>query len=159
MIFKSLAIIVVSYAGNYDECPLDELVSTGWTATLALSELRDEHGEKDVGAAMLLWREDACDLLDGSPDLFDETERAIERECMQAIALPYGSEDDLIDAAKKAWFGDRKPSLISLAWDTSAGGAFLISDNLYHLLVRHPGYGMPGAVSVDCGRRGLTSDK
>ena len=158
VIFEALVIIAASINGNYDECPLDEHLSAGWHATLALSELREEGGEENVGAAMLLWREEACDLLDGSPDLFDETEMAIERECLQAVALPLGSEDDFIAAARRAWFGDRKPSLISLAWDTPTGGAFLISDNLYHLAVRHPGYGKSGDLEVDCGLRGFAAD-
>lgn len=153
--FKSLIFIAATINGNYDECPLDEHISAGWHATLALSELREEEGEETVGAAMLLWREEACDLLDGSPDLLDETVMAIKRECLQAVALPFGSEDDFIAAARRAWFGDRKPSLISLAWDTPTGGAFVITDGHFRLTAQHSGYGEPGDIEVDCGRRGF----
>lgn len=140
------------------QCPLADKAQAGWTAAVALQELAQQRGasEEHVGAVLLLWREDACDILGQHLDLLPQTQRALEQECRHLVYLPAGTEAQYIEAARQP-IAERLPTLVSLAWaarQTVHGPirhTHLVADGAASLRVRSPGYGRPGKVSSECG--------
>jgi hypothetical protein len=134
------------------------MAHAGWTASAALEEMAEERGvsEHGVGAVLILWREEACDVLAQNLDLLPETEQALEAECRRVINLRPGTEKQYIEAARQP-IRTRKPSLVSLAWalpDDSGGPSshvFLVADGASSVRVTSPGYGRKGKVDSTCG--------
>lgn len=155
----TVLLVAVLVQSNDAACALadTEFVSTGWTASAALQELAEERGlaEHQVGAVAILWRGEACDLLNQDADLLPETVQAIEHECQQIIYLPLASEGEYFGAISGA-IGQRNPTLVTLAWaehlkeSGRTQHVFLVTDGADAVRVVSAGFGREGETSASC---------
>lgn len=156
---STMLLVALSAQGNPAGCALadTELVGTGWTASAALQELAEERGlaEHQVGAVAILWRGEACEVLDLDADLLPETIQALERECQQVLHLPQSYEEDYLQAVGAA-LKQRSPSLVTLAWaehredQGRTRHVFLVTDGTEAVRVESAGYGRQGETSASC---------
>jgi hypothetical protein len=138
---------------------VDESASQlGFGASAALQEVAQERRipEPSVGAVLILIRQEACDLMEGHPRLWEDTRRAIEAECSSVVMLPGQGEPDYLRAAV-APISQRAPSIVAMAWavENDAGQVqhvFLVADGAEALRVVSPGFGREGPVKSSCER-------
>jgi hypothetical protein len=140
-----------------EQCPLSAKAGAGWVGSAALEELAQKRGlpESDVGAVLILRRDEACEVLEQQLNLLPETKQAIESECQQFIYLAPSSEEQYISAAE-GYLHDRQPTLVSLAWalkgvdDTPPVHVVLVADGASAVRLSSPGYGRKGPSTSTC---------
>ena len=137
-------------------CVDENASQMGLAASAALQEIAEERGvpEPSAGAVLLLIRQEACDLLEGQPRLWESTRRAIEAECSRVVLLPGLNESDYLRAAA-APISESVPSIVAIAWavGNDSGNVhhvFLVADGAEALRVVSPGFGREGSSESSC---------
>ncbi len=140
------------------ECNTDEFVPLVAHASIAIQELAQEKNikETEVGAILMVWRMEACELLDENAHLYPETVDAIDKECSKLIRLNGRNEKEYIEDARKHLSWHKDPSHVVLAWAQkvknvkSPAHNVIATDGVEAISVKYPGYGYDGETKVEC---------
>lgn len=126
-------------------------------ASARIEEIAEEKRipENEVGAVLLLWRQEACDLLDGQPRLLDETLAAIENECLKEVVLPRGDESTYVSRARQPVL-DRDADVVAFAWAEPPKNGLplqhitIATKGGQALRIVSPGFGRKGEAATSC---------
>ena len=95
----------------------------------------------------MVWRFEACDLLEQGAHLYQETTQAIEKECTHIIELKGTNEKEYLADAKKHLTWHKDPSHVVIGWAEKVNNkkrplhTIIASDGVETIKVKFPGYG------------------
>lgn len=140
------------------ECNTEEFVPLVAHASIAIQELAQEKNikETEVGAILMVWRMEACELLNQNAELYSETVDAIEKECSTLIQLNGNNEKEYVEDARKHLTWHKNPSHVVIGWAINIQNTnqqihtVIASDGVEAIRAEYPGFGRDGETIVEC---------
>ncbi|HOP23137.1 MAG TPA: hypothetical protein PK055_04270 [Gammaproteobacteria bacterium] len=137
-------------------CNIEELAPYTLSASIAIQEIANDKdiSEENTDPTLMVWRHEACELLELNAELYTETEYAIEKECSKLIKLKGENENEYIEDVRKhlSWY--KNPSHVVLAWvikdNKQPMHTIIATDGIEGIRVKFPGYGRDGTTNIEC---------